>query len=122
MESEWGGLSEIRPVLRLALPVIASNGLQFVLQIIDAAFLGHLGPTELAAAALGNAYFRCVALATWFGSGVCSRCVRLASLLDAGSVVGTRPRRHLDSLGPSLGARDPSSSARKAFACQVARR
>jgi Na+-driven multidrug efflux pump len=59
----WFRDSEIGPVLRLALPVILSNGLQSLLQVVDAAFLGHLGPTELAASALGNAYFNMVR--TW---------------------------------------------------------
>jgi Na+-driven multidrug efflux pump len=57
---DWFQDSEMGPVLRLALPVILSNGLQYLLQVVDAAFLGHLGPTELAAAALGNAYFNMV--------------------------------------------------------------
>lgn len=56
--------SEMGPVLRLALPVILSNGLQYLLQVVDAAFLGHLGTTELGASALGNAYFNMVRTGT----------------------------------------------------------
>ena len=56
----WTFRDEALVTLKLALPAIATNALATTLQLVDASFLGHIGTTELAAASLGNAYFRMV--------------------------------------------------------------
>ena len=56
----WTFQDEALATLNLALPAIATNALATRLQLVDASFLGHIGTMELAAASLGNAYFRMV--------------------------------------------------------------
>ena len=46
--------SEVRPLLTLALPLIASSMLSFLMTLVDLRTVGQLGPHELAAAAMGN--------------------------------------------------------------------
>ena len=44
----------------LSWPVICTNLLAYTLQVVGQIFLGRLGPSSLAAAALGNSYFNMV--------------------------------------------------------------
>ena len=86
----WGAAEnqEVLPVLSLAIPVIASSCLQQTLQVVDAAFLGHIGPDELAAAALGNAYFNMI---WYFMLGVSTALDTFASqAYGAGDLVSLR--------------------------------
>ena len=50
-------LAEVCAVLKLALPAVLTNCFASLLQLVDASFVGHIGPLELSAASLGNAYF-----------------------------------------------------------------
>ena len=54
MDAVW---QEFSPLTLLALPACATNGFTVLLQLVDAAFVGHIGTTELAAASMANAYF-----------------------------------------------------------------
>ena len=54
--------SSIRQLLSLALPIMTSCMLGFLMNVVDLQFVGHLGTNELAAAALGNALWATVAL------------------------------------------------------------
>lgn len=54
--------SNLRQLLSLALPIMTSCMLGFLMNVVDLQFVGHLGTDELAAAALGNALWATVAL------------------------------------------------------------
>ena len=47
-----------KALLQLALPMIASAMLTFSMQVTDLFMVGHLGTSELAAAAIGNTFFQ----------------------------------------------------------------
>ena len=51
---------ELRALLPLALPIMAASSLTFAMQLVDFAFVGHLGTHELAACGLGNNLFSMV--------------------------------------------------------------
>ena len=55
-------IAEFYEVAKLALPAVATNVLSSSLQVVDQAFVGHIGPAQLAAAALGNSLFNML----WF--------------------------------------------------------
>lgn len=59
--------SELRALLRLALPVTAVQVGLMLMGVVDTMMVGHLSPAALAAAALGSLYFYTV---TAFGQGV----------------------------------------------------
>ena len=59
-------LLEARELLRLALPLAATQVAQMIILATDTLMLGHFSKAALAAAALGNTIFFCVWL---FGSG-----------------------------------------------------
>ncbi|GJG85401.1 hypothetical protein tb265_05820 [Gemmatimonadetes bacterium T265] len=59
--------SELRAMLRLALPVTAVQVGLMLMGVVDTMMVGHLSPAALAAAALGSLYFYNV---TAFGQGV----------------------------------------------------
>ena len=42
-------------VMQLALPAMGTSMLSTLMLLVDSSFVGHIGPGELAAAALGNA-------------------------------------------------------------------
>ena len=44
-------------LVSLAMPIVASQFLNFLLNMVDIAMVGHLGAFELAAAGLGIAYY-----------------------------------------------------------------
>merc|ERR1712196_116957 len=48
---------ELQSLLPLALPIMASSMLSFLMTVVDLLFIGHLGTHELAAAGLGANYF-----------------------------------------------------------------
>ena len=54
--------SQLRQLLALALPIMLSCMLSFLMPVVDMLFVGHLGTHELAAAALGDTVFKTVAL------------------------------------------------------------
>ena len=54
--------SDLRHLLRLTLPIMASSMLTFLLTVVDLLFVGRLGTHELAAAALANTVWNTVAL------------------------------------------------------------
>ena len=54
--------SQLRQLLALALPIMLSCMLSFLMPVVDLLFVGHLGTHELAAAALGDTVFKTVAL------------------------------------------------------------
>ena len=54
--------SQLRQLLGLALPIMLSCMLSFLMPVVDLLFVGHLGTHELAAAALGDTVFKTVAL------------------------------------------------------------
>src|SRR3982750_4118898 len=58
--------SDLRSVLRLALPVAAVQLGLMAMGVIDTIMVGHLSPAALASAALGNLYFF---IAGIFGQG-----------------------------------------------------
>ena len=45
------------PLVRTAVPIMLSTMLSFLMQVVDLYFVGHLGPHELAAAAVGNLFW-----------------------------------------------------------------
>ena len=49
--------AETRVMLRIALPIVASNLLGVTMGMTDLGFIGRVGREELAAAALGNTLF-----------------------------------------------------------------
>eukprot|EP00966_Prymnesium_polylepis_P166144 3840518-Prymnesium_polylepis.1 len=67
---------EGRELIKLGVPVMATNLFATLLLLVDSAFLGHLGPTELAAASLGSAYWNVV---WYFMLGVSTALDTLAS-------------------------------------------
>ena len=54
--------SQLQQLLALALPIMLSCMLSFLMPVVDLLFVGHLGTHELAAAALGDTVFKTVAL------------------------------------------------------------
>ena len=59
--------TEIRNILRLAIPVSTGLLLNRMLPFISVVFVGHLGPAELAAASLGSSLLNIVGLAVMAG-------------------------------------------------------
>jgi multidrug resistance protein, MATE family len=53
---------ELRALISLALPIMLSCMLGFLMNVVDLLFVGHLGTDQLAAAALGNALWATIAL------------------------------------------------------------
>ena len=51
---------ETNELIKLGVPAMATNLLATLMLLVDSVFLGHLGPTELAAASLGSAYWNVV--------------------------------------------------------------
>jgi hypothetical protein len=49
--------TEVKILLKLALPIIVSSALAFSMSIVDLAMIGRLGETQLAGSALGNMWF-----------------------------------------------------------------
>ena len=49
--------AELVVLTKLSFPVICTNLLAYLLQVVGQIFLGRLGASSLAAAALGNSYF-----------------------------------------------------------------
>ena len=54
--------SDLRQLISLALPIMASSMLTFLMTVVDLLFVGRLGTHELAAAALANTLWQTVAL------------------------------------------------------------
>ena len=67
---------ELIVLTKLSLPVISTNLLAYLLQVVGQIFLGRLGASSLAAAALGNSYFNMV---WYFIQGVSTALDTLAS-------------------------------------------
>jgi MATE family multidrug resistance protein len=67
---------ELVILARLSWPIICTNLLAYMLQVVGQIFLGRLGPQSLAAAALGNSYFNMV---WYFVQGVSTALDTLAS-------------------------------------------
>ena len=51
---------EANELIKLGVPAMATNLFATLMLLVDSVFLGHLGPTELAAASLGSAYWNVV--------------------------------------------------------------
>jgi Na+-driven multidrug efflux pump len=51
---------EIRILFRLSMPIVATSFLSYSMHIVDLSFVGHLGKSELAAAALGHMLFSAI--------------------------------------------------------------
>jgi MATE family multidrug resistance protein len=56
-ESLAAAIEEEKTLLKLALPIIMSNFLNFIMNIVDFAMVGQLGREQLAAASLATAYY-----------------------------------------------------------------
>jgi multidrug resistance protein, MATE family len=83
--------AEVRPLVRLAIPLALAQGGQALLGVVDTAILGRAGALPLAGAGLGNALFLALAV---FGMGVMHGLDPLvAQALGAGD--GARARRLL---------------------------
>jgi MATE family multidrug resistance protein len=59
--------SDLRELLKLALPVIAVQLGMIAMGVADTIMVGHVSPSALASAALGNLYFQCFG---FFGNGI----------------------------------------------------
>src|SRR5918997_5877961 len=62
----WPRGAELRPMLRLALPVVTIQVGMMTMGVVDTIMVGHISPRALAAVALGNLYFFALAV---FGMG-----------------------------------------------------
>lgn len=62
-----GGAGSLRPLLRLALPIVGVNLGMMAMGVVDTVMVGRLSPEALAAVALGNVYFAALSM---FGIGV----------------------------------------------------
>jgi len=51
---------EIRILFRLSMPIVATSFLSYSMHVVDLSFVGHLGKSELAAAALGHMLFSAI--------------------------------------------------------------
>jgi Na+-driven multidrug efflux pump len=49
--------AEVKTLFRLAIPIVATSALSYMMQIVDLAMIGRLGETRLAGSALGNMWF-----------------------------------------------------------------
>lgn len=65
MMSKTNYLSEFRPLIRLALPLVASGIVEFSSGFVGTVLLGHVGAKELAAGTLVNAVFSTILVFLW---------------------------------------------------------
>src|SRR5918999_3104150 len=62
----WPRGAELRPMLRLAVPVVTIQVGMMTMGVVDTIMVGHISPRALAAVALGKLYFFTLAV---FGMG-----------------------------------------------------
>ena len=66
---------EFSSIIALSLPIVMTSVLNFMMNIVDLAMVGHLGKEQLAAASLGLAYYNTVYFPLSGVAMVCFVCV-----------------------------------------------
>ena len=103
-------LAEARELLRLAVPLAATQLAQMIILATDTVMLGHFSKDALAAAALGNTLYFLVWL---LGNGLPMAVSPVIAHVQGRHAAATKPRH-------ARGRSDSSSSRKVTSACSVA--